>query len=418
MPRFAAALAAAVVLVTLTASAGARDPARFVEYAVSLSGTQTTTWTSHGAVRWCSAATQLLGYDGSGQQVVDFRFPKAVAAPLQPGRPPSVQARATITVKRTGSVVAHDAAVTSRPAGCPSLPTTDTPAQSAPCRSRSATVDVLVSTSLRSAHSVSPTADCSWLGELLPDQTLDIPSGALSHPEALDGLIPLALPHFDAPGEPRFSPSKTRSSTSQSWSVTVPGGSLSVKTTIAAQASVVLVPLIGPGRSIADNRIGETYAELTRRSRPYGGWSASDLGTATNIDHRFTWYIQVHVPVVYQNDYLVEDAVVSAPAGGARTTTKPPPPTARVSQLSTVSTVEVTQSGSGSQTTLAQLHRAEPRGHLVKNGAFPIAWVVDGPGKRRTAFMLFRNVVQNVIVGCRQTDPHQPGAPVSDDLVC
>jgi len=32
--------------------------------------------------------------------------------------------------------------------------------------------------------------------------------------------------------------------------------------------------------------------------------------------------------------------------------------------------------------------------------------------------MLFHGVVQNVVIGCRQNDPHQPGAPVSEDLVC
>src|SRR5579859_2686518 len=152
MPRFAAAVAAAASLVALTAPAGARQATtRVVEFAVSVSGTQTTSWTSHGSVTWCSSSSQALTYDGNGRETTRFRFPKAVPAPLRPGVAPAVQSSATATIVRTGSVVAHDAAVTSRPAGCPSLPTTDTAAQSAPCGSRSLSLQVLVAPTMRSS---------------------------------------------------------------------------------------------------------------------------------------------------------------------------------------------------------------------------------------------------------------------------
>jgi hypothetical protein len=180
------------------------------------------------------------------------------------------------------------------------------------------------------------------------------------------------------------------------------------------------VPPIVPGQSIAGIRLGETYAELTRTAMHYGGYSVSDLGLVNTIDHRIAWDLEVNVPYLYQGDYLAEDASVSVPAGSTRLWThKPPPPTARVSQVHTTSPIERTKHGSGRHSTLAQLRRNEPRGHLyVEPGGGPLAWLVEGPGKRRTAFMLFKGIVQSVVLGCRQTDPKQIGAPVANDLVC
>jgi hypothetical protein len=67
--------------------------------------------------------------------------------------------------------------------------------------------------------------------------------------------------------------------------------------------------------------------------------------------------------------------------------------------------------------TLADLRRAHPHGKLVVFGQ-PIACVVTGPGRHRTAFMLFRGVVQDVQIGCRQTDRTQRGAPVDAAALC
>ena len=80
-------------------------------------------------------------------------------------------------------------------------------------------------------------------------------------------------------------------------------------------------------------------------------------------------------------------------------------------------TVETTTGGVGAGATLADARRTQPHGHLLRFGG-PIAWLVDGPGRRRTAFMVFRGVVQSVDVGCRQTDRKERGAPVDDAAVC
>jgi hypothetical protein len=180
------------------------------------------------------------------------------------------------------------------------------------------------------------------------------------------------------------------------------------------------VPPIVPGRSIAGIRLGETYAELTRSAKHYGGSSVSDLGLVNAFDHRVAWSVEVGVPYLYRGDYLAEDTIVSIPAGSQKLWThKPPPPSARVARVSTVSPIERTPSGAGWHSTLAQLRRLEPRGHLyVEPGGPPLAWLVEGPGRRRTAFMLFKGIVQDVVLGCRQTDPKQIGAPVAEDLVC
>jgi len=198
--------------------------------------------------------------------------------------------------------------------------------------------------------------------------------------------------------------------------------SIAVAAAVALAASAATakdVPLIVPGHSIADIRLGETYAELSRWSRPYGGVAASDVGTVTDT-HQLSWSLEVTVPYIYMTDYLVEDAIVSVPAGSIRNESrKPPPPTARVSRVSTVSPIEQTRSGARWHSTLAQLRRLEPRGHLyVEPGGPPIAWLIEGPGRRRTAFMLFKGIVQDVVIGCRQPDPKQIGAPVAEDLVC
>jgi hypothetical protein len=52
--------------------------------------------------------------------------------------------------------------------------------------------------------------------------------------------------------------------------------------------------------------------------------------------------------------------------------------------VETVSTIEVTKRGIGAGSTLADVKRAQPHGRLLVFGG-PIAWLVDGPGRRPTA---------------------------------
>jgi hypothetical protein len=185
-------------------------------------------------------------------------------------------------------------------------------------------------------------------------------------------------------------------------------------------------PLIEPGRSIAGIRLGETLAELRQASRPYGGVGIGDDGDLADSVHRWEWNVEVSTQYLdTQGNRLLEDVEVSAPAGSAHSssahrlvvTHAPPPATARVTRVQTVSDREVTKDGLGEHSRLAQLRRALPHGRLLVFGS-PIAWLVDGPGRHRTAFMLYRGVVQSVQIGCPQTDPTQRGAPVDAAALC
>jgi hypothetical protein len=107
----------------------------------------------------------------------------------------------------------------------------------------------------------------------------------------------------------------------------------------------------------------------------------------------------------------------ASPAHRIVVTHKAPPASARVTRVATVSTIEVTKRGIGQGSTLAEVKRAQPHARLLVFGG-PIAWLVDGPGRRRTAFMVFHGVVQSVQIGCRQTDRSQRGAPVDTAPLC
>jgi hypothetical protein len=185
-------------------------------------------------------------------------------------------------------------------------------------------------------------------------------------------------------------------------------------------------PLIEPGRSIAGIRLGETLAELRRTTSRSGGMSISDDGDLADSDHRWEWHVDAGTPYLdAHGDRLYEDVYVSAPAGRARSTPAHrmvvtharPPASARVTRVQTVSDLEATREGLGRRSTLAQLRHAFPHGRLLVFGS-PIAWLVAGPGRHRTAFMLYRGVVQSVQIGCPQTDPAQRGAPVDAAALC
>jgi hypothetical protein len=185
-------------------------------------------------------------------------------------------------------------------------------------------------------------------------------------------------------------------------------------------------PLIDPGRSIAGIRLGETFAELRRATSKSGGLSIGDEGDLVDSDHRWEWHVDAGTPYLDEHgDRLYEDVYVSAPAGNAHSTPAHrlvvtharPPASARVTRVQTVSHLEATKEGLGERSTLAQLRRAFPHGRLLVFGS-PIAWLVEGPGRRRTAFMVYKGVVQSVQIGCPQTDPTQRGAPVDAAALC
>jgi hypothetical protein len=416
----------ALAALSAVASAVSASTARVVEYTVALDATQTTSWTAHGSYAWCSDSTQRLPFDGSGQATVHVTLPAGAQVGLVPGSAPSFGATVPGTVDRSGSLVEHDGSVTSRPGSCDPLAGGDAPADTSRCGQSNVTVSVAVgsfggtSPSLRSRPGRTLPLGCAWLSDIHGDGGGDTPSGILAHAETYDALAQVALPGLRIPGPNSFAPSSSVGKATQSWNVAIPGGSLDVTTTTQVTARVALLPLIQPGRSIAGIRLGETYAELRRASAHSGGMSVPDSGDRTNSDHRWEWSLGVGVP--YRDaagDFLQENVWVSSPAGGARSISRPgpPPANARVTRIETVSTLETTTAGVGEKSLLADVRRAEPHGHLLVFGG-PIAWLVDGPGRRRTAFMLYRGVVQSVDIGCRQTNPVERGAPVDDAALC
>jgi hypothetical protein len=151
-----------------------------------------------------------------------------------------------------------------------------------------------------------------------------------------------------------------------------------------------------------------------------------DQGELVDSDHRWEWDVTVFVPYTDAGgQYLSEEVRVSAPASGVHpssahglvSTDRPPPADARVTHVETGSSYETTAQGLGAGSRLADVRRAEPHGRLDVFGQ-PIAWLVDGPGRHRTAFMVFRGVVQSVQIGCPQTDPVERGAPIDDAALC
>jgi hypothetical protein len=416
-------LAAALLLTFLAGGAAASvSKRRAVEFAIALEAVQTTTWTAHGSYAWCSNSTQRLPYDGSGRVTLHLSLASDARGAAAPAAPLYLAATVRGTAQRSGSYVEHDAAVTDRPPGCPALDTADTAAETGGCGRRPTALAVaLESGVLRSKRSTAlPSDSCPWLGDLHLDGSNEPPPAILGHAETYDGLVPLALGRLSTPAAPRFAPATAARHSTQIWHVTIPGGTLAVTTTTQVRLRVALLPLIEPGRSIAGIRLGETLAELRRASGPYGGFALPDSADQTNGEHRWEWSLQVATPYLDdQGNRLYEDVYVSAPTHGdtAIATHRPPPPNARVTRIGSVSQVEVTPEGIGSNSTLAELRRAYPRGHLLVFGG-PIAWLVEGPGRHRTAFMLYHGVVQDVQIGCPQTNPVERGAPVDDAAPC
>lgn len=414
-------LAASFALTLTAAGAGASSRQRELEYTVSLDVVQTTSWTARGSYAWCAGSSQRLPFDGSGRATLRLSLPADAHGTAAPGAPFYLGATLPGTVERSGSYVEHDAAVTDRPPGCPALGTADLTAETSGCGRKSTALAITAdSGTLRSRPGNTEPSGCPWPTDIHGDTSSHPPAAILAHPETHDGLAPVALPGLHTPGPPAFAPASVAPSAKQAWHVAVPGGTLAVSTTTQVRVRIALLPMIEPGRSIAGIRLGETLAELRRTSRAYGGFALPDSADQTNGEHRWEWSLQVATPYLdAQGNRLYEDVWVSAPTGGSTAieTHRPPPPNARVTRIDSVSPVEVTAAGVGSHSTLADARRAYPRGHVLVFGG-PIAWLVDGPGRHRTAFMVFHGVVQVVQIGCPQTNSRERGAPIDDAALC
>jgi hypothetical protein len=413
-------LAASLALLTVTAAAASGSPRR--EFTVALDAVQTTSWTAHGSYAWCADSADRLPFDGSGQATLRLALPAGARGAAAPGAAVSLATTLTGTVERSGSYVERDGAVTSRPLDCPALDTTDAAAGTSGCGQRPAALAVTLSAgTLRSQPAQTIPSGCPWMTDVHEDDSPDTPGAILDHVETSDALAPVALAGLAAPRAPAFTPVSVPQDQTQSWTLAIPGGTLTVTTTTQVHAQLALLPLIAAGQSIAGIRLGETLGELRRATRRTGGLEIGDEGDLEGSTHRWDWHVGAGVPYTdARGNRLYEDVWVSTPAGRARrnaVTHRRPPAGARVTRVGTVSTVEVTKDGLGEGSTLADLRRALPHGRLLVFGN-PIAWLVNGPGRHRTAFMLFRGVVQSVQIGCRQTNPAQRGAPIDEAALC
>ncbi len=412
---------------SLSAGTGAGTAAartRVVEFHIAVSATQTSSWSAGGAREWCAGQPSLtVPYEGSGSVAIhasgETTFPFAL------GSRPAVHLELSSAIDRAGAFVEHDGSVSTQPLECPPLPEADSPAEAGGCGHETGMLPADIfgrgppGVRLTTKPGSTPTLGCPGIASVLIDAGAELTS-ADAHPESKDALQPITLTGLLAPRTAPFAPTAATGHASSSWKTSLPGGSLSVNTTSEARAGISLVAMISAGRGISNIHLGETYSALRRGAAHLGGLSVSDSGLLDSDKHHWIWPVDVHVPQLEtQGGNILERTWVSTPAGPHSGPLRhgPPPAGARVAQVSTTGTYEVTPTGAGEGMTLSALRRAEPHGHLIYFGR-PIAWAVEGPGRHRTAFTLFRGTVQSVEVGCRQTDPHQPGAPVSDDRIC
>ena len=418
--RAGLAIAVAAVAVLAAAPAGATTTRhRYVLYTVALNGVQTTTWQSHGAQTWCDSSSQPLSYDGSGTEQMTFNVTPAVDVGIEPGRAPrTLDATLQVTEQRAGSFILHYGALTDRPAFCDPVPTTDVAADASRCGTHTFTTAAGVRTvnkrpTLLSARRVADDG-CPFLAAN-PDinGAWSVPRPALDHPEANDALIALDVTSLTAPTTRQLH-------TSQTWTTPIEGGTLTVTTTLDLTAKITLRPTVVPGHSIAGVSLGETYARLRAAARSAGGVSVPDSGFRTG--RRVTWDIGVAVPYVYPgtggHDQIRAVVTAHAKPGKSRLVRGGPPANARVTFVSLGSTLEVTAAGIEAGSTLADAREARPRGHLFRKcGSIACAstWLVDGPGRRRTAFTLFKGVVQDIEIGCRSS---QGVVPIAQDATC
>jgi hypothetical protein len=403
-----------VVVVSLAASlavavaAHARQTPRYLPYSVTLHGTQTTTWSVKGARVWCAQSSQKVTFDGSGQQMLTFDLPSVEATGIAGRGLADLDGTLTVHATRSGTASLRYSAVTDRPASCPSAPTSDV-AAAGTCGS--STYKLPVGIRLHGSKPVLLTgtsqsgSGCPWLvGELSDDGDWKPPLGTLTHQDAVNGLLALDASRLRAPGA-------GRAHGSSSWHLAAPGGALTVSTTTDVTARTSLVATVVPGVSIAGVRFGETYAQLLAQARPYGGLSLPDSGS--DMNGITTWQaIGVRIALSYpgaSHDQISVDVVAPTrgPHGPGRVVSHPPPADARVSYLTVGSSLEVTAKGIGSGSTLAELKRAGHVRQWVRKGPYgsTIEWYTDGPGRARTAYPLYKNVVQTVQIGCPNRDP-------------
>jgi hypothetical protein len=416
MTRSRSARVAALLLATAliaAAHAGATGTQhRLVLFSVALTGQQTTTWESHGARVWCADSSQQVAFDGSGTRTLSFRLDgPPVDEAIEPGRVPALATTLHIDESRSGSFALHYASVTDRPATCPSAPTSDLVAGSSGCTAQALTTAAAVETVGRRptllTNRLPLDAECPFLVEdLSTDGAWSTPEQAARHPEATGKLLPLDATPLTAPALPALAPATRHAHASSTWTVAIEGGTLAVTTTLDVTTQITLHPTIVPGRSIAGVSLGETYARVVAGARTSGGVSLPDSAEVSG--KHTTWAIGVGVPYEYPgvgNDEI-RAVLIAGPTRGARggLVHRRPPPTARVSFVALGSSLEVTAGGIGAGSTSTAARRAHPRPRRWQTcgkAGCTRGLLIDGPGRRRTVFTLFKNVIQDVQIGCR-----------------
>ena len=290
----ALACALAATLVGSSARTPEASAARSVTFAVSLTGTQISTWTSQSTGLKGTCASMLPPVAGSGEQRTELSTPRPVRLTLidqSRAALPALRLRVRADAARSGSFVERWSAVNAGGA-CKGLPTTDLASPTTRCGPFSYTAGARLTFSAAGAAvadrgaemrmparwSEIPGDDCPWLRTW---HTLQVGFQlAAADPLAADAVGGLLAATIVGPPRAEL----TRGNLPRTFEVTShavrtlgpgPAGGATVTLTTTVDYLLTLTPaeiapgtnLVVPGRSIAGFALGQTFAQV-RRARP------------------------------------------------------------------------------------------------------------------------------------------------------
>jgi hypothetical protein len=410
-----ACLGAAAATGTAGAEPQAPTGTAAIAYKLTIDGEQVTTWTASGALVWCDTSTQQVPVDGSGTETLTFRLAKPAGVSLRAGQPFEFGGQLTMKAERAGTLTKRWSTVTDRPAPrCARLvtPVVDEAARTAGCgvfgyrmpvEIRSAAGAPAVVSDDPSVTRWSGLQECPWLATDI-DEGAALASPPEDVPELAGGLLVTALaPALRAPARLDGKPLVATATATKAYSATAGGVTLTATTTVRLSVrleSVLKVTVaIKPGRSIAGVAPGMSAPKALRVSGTKVGpanWQGGNYGGVQGPD------------ITYWQAVGPELTVQIAARGRHR---GKPPASAVVVWIRTSGLTRVTPDGIGYGSTPAEVKRAYPKGTFLDYGSGFGFWVVDGPGRRRTAFefsgLLKGKPVRVIVLGCRPP-PGQP----------
>jgi len=382
-----------------------------IAYRLTIDGQQVTTWTASGVVVWCESSTQAVPIDGSGAETLTVKLAKPAGISLRTGQTLSdFQGQLVARAERTGSLTKRWSAVSDRPAACTRFapPVADEIARTTACGvfgyrlpvslGMAAAAPALVADE-PSVDRWSDVQECPWMARDISQGGALTGSAGGDVPEVRGGLLAAALaPALRAPKRIDGKPLVATATATSTQSATTEGVTLTATTTLRLTVrleSVLKIEVsIKPGKSIAGATLGMSApnALAATGARP-GGANWDGGGSGPNQTYWQAVGRGVTVQLVAPGRHRGE-----------------PPASAVVVWIKTSDRTKVTPAGIGFGSTPAEVKRAYPRGTFVRYGSAFGWWLVDGPGRRRTAFEFSRtgggNPVRLIVLGCRP-----PGNP-------